>query len=105
MTNKQSVESRLTRLEAAVFGKDEVKVELKKNEGKFEGPSGGLKLLISRGAFGTKKALAATKKELEEAGYHYSLQAVNTALRRLAKPGGPLVALKENGKNVYIIRK
>jgi len=42
---------------------------------------------------------------MQDNGYHYSRQAVQMPLTRLSTVGGPLVALKDKGKNVYVKRK
>ena len=96
---------RLTRLEKEVFinkSQKEDKQGLTKN---FSGPTGGLKLFLSKGFFDKKRTLANVREELEKNGYNYSSQAADIALRRLSKLGGPLVALKEGGKKVYVKRK
>ena len=98
------IEERLTRLEKAVLGpgRRQQPETLAKD---FAGLKGGLHLLISRGFFKTKKALAPTKQELEKHDYHYSAAAIQTTLNRLSTRTGPLAAFKEGGKKVYIRRK
>lgn len=110
MKSKQiaDIVRRLEKLEDAVFSKPKAKVNLgnnKTSDTSFTGPSGGLKLLISDKFFAKKRALAETRDELEKRGYHYSLQAVQTALSRLSKSSGPLVSFKEDGRKVYAKRK
>ncbi len=100
----QKIEDRLTRLEKAVFGPKRGQVRETPAKG-FAGLKGGLHLLISRGFFKTKKALAATRQELEKHEYHYSAAATQTTLNRLSTRTGPLAALKESGKKVYVRRK
>ena len=66
---------------------------------------GGLRLLISRGFFKTKKSLGATRQELVKHDYHYSAASIQTTLNRLSTRTGPLAAFKEDGKKVYVRRK
>jgi len=102
--NVQALLKRIERLEKVVFS-GEQKVHTPKG-GKFEGATGGIRFLISKGYLNTKKSLSDIKKGLEGNNYHYSIQAAQTALNRLSKTGGrPLVALKEGGKKVYVKRK
>jgi hypothetical protein len=100
----KKMEDRLTRLEKAVFGRKRGQVRETTAKG-FAGLKGGLHLLISRGFFKTKKALAATRQELEKQEYHYSAAAIQTTLNRLSTRTGPLAAFKEGGKKVYVRRK
>jgi hypothetical protein len=62
-------------------------------------------LLISEGFFTRKKHLAEVRTALSKKDYHYSIQVIDTALRRLGKRRGPLVVLKEGGQNVYVNRR
>lgn len=100
----KKIEERLTRLEKAVFGSKRGKVRETPAKG-FAGLKGGLHLLISQGFFKTKRALAATRQELEKHDYHYSAAAIQTTLNRLSTRTGPLAAFKEGGKKVYVRRK
>jgi hypothetical protein len=95
---------RLKGLEEAVFGKKGRQTRISQSEG-FTGLKGGLRLLIERGFFKAKKALSATKQELEKQGYHYSAAAIQTTLNRLSTRAGPLAAFREGGKKVYVRRK
>jgi hypothetical protein len=95
--------NRLTKLERVVFGEE--KKIINKGKEEFVGPTGGIRLLISKGFFKTKRGLGEVKIKLAEESYHYSLQAVQNALNRLSGAGGPLVAFKENSKKVYAERK
>jgi hypothetical protein len=101
---EKNIEQRLTRLEKAVFGPTKGQTRETSAKG-FAGLKGGLHLLISRGFFKTKKALAATRHELEKHDYHYSAAAIQTTLNRLSTRTGPLAAFKEGGKKVYVRRK
>ncbi len=100
----KKIEERLSRLEKALFGTTKGQTGKTSAKG-FAGLKGGLVLLISRGFFKTKKALAATRQELEKHDYHYSAAAVQTTLNRLSTRTGPLAAFKEGGKKVYVRRK
>ena len=100
----KKIEDRLTRLEKAVFGPKREQVPDTPAKG-FAGLKGGLHLLISRGFFKSKKALAATRQELEKHDYHYSAAAIQTTLNRLSTRTGLLAAFKEGGKKVYVRRK
>lgn len=105
-----SIIKRLDRLEKRVF-EDGSKQKLQGGQKRspksdFSGPTGGLRFLVSRNFFKTKKSFVEIRAELEKHGYHlYSPQAVDTGLRRLSKLKGPLVALKQGGKKFYGERK
>lgn len=99
-----SINKRLERLEKVVFGEGAQK-ENGINKQQFKGAVGGIRLLVSRGFFRTKKNLSDVRKELEKHGYHYSSQAIDIGLRRLSKVNGPIVVLKQGGKKVYGERK
>ena len=77
----------------------------KESEEKFTGPTGGIRLLATKGFFTAKRGLADVKNELEKNGYHYSIQAVQVGLSRLSKPGGPLVSIREDKRKKYAKRK
>lgn len=94
--------NRLEKLERVVFSEGKKRVSVKKE--KFVGPTGGMRLLVSKSFFKTKRSLSEVKNKLAEEGYYYSLQAVQNALNRLSA-GDLLVALRENGKKVYVERK
>jgi hypothetical protein len=100
----KELKDRLTRLEKAVFGRKSGQVRETTVTG-FAGLKGGLHLLISRGFFKTKRALTATRQELEQHDYHYSPAAIQTTLNRLSTRTGQLAALKEGGRKVYVRRK
>jgi hypothetical protein len=98
---------RLDRLEIEVFGNGNQK-EAKPSKGKmkkFKGVTGGIRLLIFQSFFSTKRLFGDIRKELAKNNYYYSAQAVQSALNRLSKLGGPLVALEEGGKKYYVKRK
>ena len=100
----KAIEKRLTRLEKAVFGSKE-RQEVKKPAKGFGGATGGVRFLISKGQFRSKLGLAEVKTALAKNDYHYSTQAVDMALKRLAGKGGPLGSIKEGGKKAYVNRK
>jgi hypothetical protein len=100
----QEINARLARLENAVFGR---KVEQAPSAQKeiFVGPSGGVRLLIPRRFFKTKRNLGEVKKALAKNDYLYGAAQIQTALNRLSKRAGPLATSKERGKKVYVRRK
>jgi len=93
---------RIEKLEKAVFGKGSAKVESRTD---FGGATGGLRLLLSKGFFDRKRHFHEIETELQNRGYHYSKQAVQTPLNRLSRADGPLVGFKQKGKKVYAKRK
>lgn len=102
----KKVIARIEKLEKAVFGTQKpARVKVALAGGKVSGPAGGLKLLISKGFFNSKRNLEQAKAALTKENFNYSVQAVNTALTRLAKLSGPLVSLRENNRKYYVIRK
>jgi hypothetical protein len=101
-----TLEARVERLEAAVFGRDQkTKRSVETTTSDFSGPTGGVRFLVSKGFFGKKKTFAEVRTALADNDYHYSAQAVQMALNRLAGGRGPLVSLKQDGKKVYAKRK
>jgi hypothetical protein len=101
---------RVEALEHAVIGKGTAKAKKPKanapsNAKKFEGATGGVRFLISEGFFNSRRTFAEVEKAMQDNGYHYSKQAVQMPLTRLSTVGGPLVALQDKGKNVYVKRK
>ena len=95
---------RLERLERAIFGSDKKNPSQNKPE-KFEGPKGGVLLLISKGVLNKRRTAPEIKIELKKYDYDYRIQVVQTALNRLSKNKGPLTAFLEGGKKVYVKRK
>ncbi len=98
------LEKRILKLEAAVFRKKTGAVEQQQTKD-FSGASGGLRFLITKKFFGTPKTLAEIRAGLEDQGYHYSIQAAQTALNRFSRTGNQLVTFKKGGKKVYAKRK
>ena len=96
--------SRVEKLERAVFANKNVKSKSPAKEN-FQGATGGLRYLVSKGFFDRKRNFGEIKKGLADNNYHYSNQAVQTPLNNLSKAGGMLVSLKEKGKKVYAKRK
>jgi len=102
----KNILTRIERLETAIFGKQKKPlITLPKKGENFRGATGGLRLLISKGFFNSKKTFAEIRKGLASQDYHYSNQAIQTPLNNLSKSGGPLVSFKEKGKKVYAKRK
>jgi len=101
----QQLESRVERLEKAVFGEGFDKEKFIKTKRSFSGATGGLRLLISQPFFNQKRTFSEIREGFAKRGYYYSNQAIQTPLNNLSKPGGPLVAFKEGGKKVYAKRK
>jgi hypothetical protein len=110
MAKNIDVEDLLRRVEAlerAVLGggTPKSKTTARPNAGNFDGATGGVRFIFSKGFFDSRQVFAAVQKELQDNGYHYSKQAVQNALTRLSLKGGPLVALKDKGKKIYVKRK
>lgn len=100
----RKIEGRLNRLEEVVFGR-EAKRRPKPTASKFSGAAGGIRLIVSKNFFAHKRTLADVRAALAKNGYHYSSQAVDMAVRRLATRKGPLMVLKEDASNLYVNRK
>ncbi|KKS66430.1 MAG: hypothetical protein UV35_C0015G0016 [candidate division WWE3 bacterium GW2011_GWB1_42_6] len=102
----QNIISRLEKLEKAVFAQAKDKeTNLKGPLNTFNGPKGGILLLIKNSFFKMPHAALEVKEEITKSGYHYSIQAVQTALNRLSDKQGPLNTLKDGKKKVYVKRK
>ena len=102
----KSLRDRVSKLEKAVFAAGELKPRKQEQAGKgFKGATGGVRLLLSKGFFRSKKRLSDVTASLKQEGYLYSQQAFHDALRRLSKAGGPLVTIREGGNKVYAERK
>jgi hypothetical protein len=100
--------TRIEALERAVFGKKLQKTKANKalsTKDDFKGATGGLRFLLSKGFFDRRRQFSDIEKELNNHGYHYSKQAIQTPLNRLSSQRGPLVGLKEKGHKVYVRRK
>ena len=95
--------ARLDRIEKAIFGNPN-KFPIRKKE-ELKGPAGGVRLLISRGFFRSKKFVKETREALKQNGYHYGVAQIQTAMNRLSKRNGPLVASKESGNKSYVDRR
>ena len=95
---------RVSKLEAAVFSSGKSSVE-PKAPNSYTGITGGIRHLAEQKQFfDVGKTLGEVKKELEKNNYHSSLQAVQMALKRLSRTGGPLIGYKD-GKKKYAKRK
>jgi hypothetical protein len=92
---------RIEKLERAVFNAP----RLPRPKKSFDGATGGIRLLIEEDFFARRRHFREVESELEKHGYHYSKQAMQMPLTRLSSKKGPLVALKEKGRNVYVKRK
>ena len=94
-------------LERAVLGTAKAKKAqvTASDPAKFEGATGGIRFLIAEGFFDSRRSFAEVEKAMQDNAYHYSKQAVQMPLARLSTVGGPLVALKNKGKNIYVKRK
>jgi len=99
-----ALEDRVSRLESLLQPKTRVSIVHDSSEA-YEGPRGGIRLLMDKGFFNEKRPLGAVRAAFAENGYHYSRQSVHEALAFLSKPTGPLVALKEGGVKIYVNRK
>lgn len=100
----KDIMSRLLKLEKVVFSNGIKEIE-KSGKKKFSGVKGGINFLILQSFFNERRTAPEVRTELRNNKYQYSIQAVQTALNRLSKLKGPLVALKESGKKVYVRRK
>lgn len=99
----QQIVNRIERLERTVFGGEgKIKRRVREN---FTGPTGGVRLLVSEGFFKTKRSLSDVRSALAKKDYHYSAAAIQTALNRHSPRAGPLAALKEGGKKLYVKRR
>lgn len=102
----ESIQERLEKLERVILSKDTTKqVGPTKKGREFSGITGGLRLLAAQNFLKRGRSLSEIREELRKREYHSSPQAVQTALNRLSKPGGPIIAFKEKGKKVYAKRK
>lgn len=96
--------ARLEKLEVQFGGKKHARPSESK-EKNFSGAKGGILLLVSKGLFSKKRNAPETKIELDKLEYFYSIQVVQTTLNRLSGKTGPLIAMDDGGKKVYVKRK
>ena len=102
----QNILTRLGKLEKKVFPTEGKGSKVKdKNPEDFSGTKGGILFLLSKGYFNQRRSAPDVKAELGKNDYHYSIQVVQTALNRLSKGKGELVAMKEGGKKTYVKRR
>jgi len=104
-TNLEDLVRRVEALESAVLGIGKTKKKkagASASTGNFDGATGGVRFLIADGFFNSRRSFAEVEKAMQDNGYHYSKQAVQMPLTRLSGVGGPLVTLKDKGKNVYV---
>lgn len=71
----------------------------------FDGATGGVRFLIDNNFFSRRRFFHEVEAELKKHDYHYSKSAIQMPLNRLSSSKGPLVALKDKGKKVYVKRK
>ena len=101
----KNILSRLEKLEKEVFRTTKQSPKVEKKGQNFSGTKGGVLFLISKGYFNQRRSAPDVKVELSKNNYHYSIQVVQTALNRISKSKGELVAMKDGGKKVYVKRK
>ena len=102
----KNIISRLEKLEGVLFGSAK-KIAKKPHADtkKYKGATGGIRLLLDEGFFDKKRLFGEVRSALENKGYHYSMQAVQTPLNNLSSKEKLLVALTEKGKKHYAKRK
>jgi hypothetical protein len=96
---------RLERLEKALSGSASPNRVKNASNKDFVGPSGGIRLLHSKGFFKSKKNVGSVKEALEKEGYHYEAAVIQTALNRLSGRDKLLTSSKVSGKKTYVERK
>jgi len=103
----RDIMSRLERIEHAIFHSVNASAsKTDKGAKKYKGATGGIRLLVDEGYFDIKRTFGEICKTLENKGYHYTKQAVQTPLNNLSSPKRKLlVALTEKGKKLYAKRK
>lgn len=95
-------EERLGRLEEAVFGGNK---EVKAPPKKFDGATGGIRLLIEEGFFDEPKLISEVRERLKAEGYHYGDSTIAMGLVALVKQRS-LVRFKQEGQHWgYAVRK
>ncbi len=102
----EDIIGRLEKLEKAVFArKNDPGVSISTSPRNFSGPKGGILMLIESNFFQTPRVASEVMSSLGENGYHYSIQAIQTALNRLSNLKGPLNTLRGGKKKMYVKRK
>ena len=98
---------RIEKLEKAVYaaGSTRLKAKQKKPADEYRGATGGIRLLIHEGFFSNKRAFQEIRAKLTSKGYHYSRQAIQSALSGLVTRERSLIVLEEKGRKVYAKRK
>ena len=98
------LEKRISRLEKILLQRKTVNNIKKSNE--YDGLTGGLQLLIDNGFFKKPVLVTEVNEELKREGYYYSIQAVDTIIRRdLVKRKKILNRVKIDDVWQYILRK
>jgi hypothetical protein len=102
-----ALEKRIQKLEATVFPrKTSLRVApVEPSSDDFKGAPGGIRYLYSKGYFRTPRRFGEIMTAVEAEGYLYTKQAIQNALTRMSKVGGPLVTLRRGGGKVYGERK
>ena len=105
----KQIEKRITRLEKAVFGRKGRTGAVAKSPAKasdFSGPTGGVRLLVSKNFFKSERGLADVRAALKKEGYRGYVDAViQTALNRQSARNGPLATFKKGSRKMYAKRK
>ncbi len=96
--------ARLEKIESLLVEKKHAKTKENKSEN-FSGAKGGIRLLITKGFFSKKRNAPETKAELDKLEYFYNIQVVQTTLNRLSSKTGPLIAMSDKEKKIYVKRK
>ena len=100
----KELESRISKLEKAVFNKKKSSVKTKSKT--YVGLKGGIKLLIDSGFFKKPVLVTQIQDELQREGYFRPLQSTDTILRRdLVQKEKVLTRIKVNGVWQYVLRK
>lgn len=99
--------ARLDKVEGLLLSPRRTKQRLEPSRVKdnHAGATGGIRLLVSKGYFRSKRKFPEIIAELKKQGYLYSKQAFQDALTRLSRRGGPLTSIRESGIKVYAQRK
>lgn len=107
LTRLEEHEKRIRVIEENVEVVRSQKAISNENKGKknYSGATGGTRQLIDGGFFKSKRDLTGIREELANNSYHYSSQAIHEALKGLAKPGGPLISLRDGQRKTYVERK
>lgn len=104
-TEIKNLESRLAKLERAVFQRPHRKESrAKAMAGVYNGLTGGIQLLIDHGFFKQPVLVTQVQDQLEEEGYFRPIRCTDAALRRFVKQK-TLDRVKYEGVWQYVLRK